>query len=695
MIAVFTGKMQASVHCRSRGPNLSLIHSIRRSVVIVGIALIVFPACHSAGTAGDGASRSPVVVTSPNEQVRVELHLHAPHGGEPTYRILFHGQEFIAPSSLSIRLADGTILGPGAELRQITRRTTRDEFDQPSGKRRHVVSLASEVTLFLRNSTHEWQLICRVADDGAALRYSFPGDAATDLVITDERTTFRVPSAATVTALPLASFTTSHEGLYRRTPAPDVPFDQLIALPILIELPGIGCAAITEAALDDYAGMYLVREHQSNDKIGSTELLSRLSPRPGDPGVAVRARRPHASPWRVLLLADAPAKLIESDFVLALNKPCALPDMSWILPGKTTFPWWNAYVDPAVPFDVGLNTQTMKYYIDFCAAHGIPYHTLDGKDDLAWYGGPISWKGDDPTTPIDTIDLPAVLAHARQRGVGIRVWMHWKAAQAHMDRAFPLYHQWGIRGVMLDFMDRDDQEMVNFLRRALQLAAANQLTVVLHGVAKPTGLERTFPHLLGSEGVWNLEYDKWDKAGCTPEHEMTAIYTRMLAGPMDFHQGGTRTVPVNEFVPRWEAPIVMGTPVRTLASYIVYQNHLAMIADYPSAYAEFPLLKHIVSVPDSWDDTIAIAGEVGEYVVIARRSGDTWWVAAMTNSSARVIDIPLSFLGPGRYTAEVFEDDGGESRTATTRTQEVDRLSPITANLQPSGAWVARVTPLR
>lgn len=697
------------INCGSAGVDRSIARVVCWLACTAALAVGVWLGGCQTGPLRNAVS-GDVVVVSPDGGVRVEL--AAVSGGNalgaegtpttrgPAYRVLLNGREVVGESLLSVVLGDGTVLGAKTRLEGVTRRVVREEFEQVSGKSRRVVSVANEVVLSLREDAGDagegrprWEIVVRVADDGVALRYRFLENGDRELVVSEERTEFRLPEGAVVTALPLGSFTTSYERRYERGPAQEVGADRLIGLPLLAEVEGTGCVAITEAGLDDYAGMYLVRDAGGVDAGALTRFVSRLSPWPGEPSVAVRARRPHESPWRLLLVADTPAALLESDFVLALSEPCALDDVSWIRPGKTTFPWWNAFVDPEAPFEVGLNTATMLYYIDFCARAGILYHTLDGKDDLAWYGGPISWKGDDPTTAIDTIDLPAVLEHARARGVGIRVWMHWRAAQAHMERAFPLYHQWGIRGVMIDFMDRDDQEMVVFQRRLLELAAANQLTVVFHGVAKPTGLERTFPNLLSSEGVLNLEYDKWDAAGVTPDHEMTCVFTRMLAGPMDFHQGGTRTVPAAEFRPLWAAPVVIGTACRTLASYVVYQNHLPMIADYPSAYASYPLLDAVTSVPETWDDTRGLAGEVGEYVVVARRSARTWWLAAMTNSDARRLEVPLGFLGPGRYIAEVFEDELDSGRGVTGRTVVVGARDTLQAELAAGGAWVARIKP--
>ena len=273
--------------------------------------------------------------------------------------------------------------------------------------------------------------------------------------------------------------------------------------------------------------------------------------------------------------------------------------------------------------------------------------------------------------------------------------MHWKAAEAHMERAFPLYREWGVEGVMLDFMDRDDQEMNRFLRKAVQLAAENRLTVTLHGVAKPTGLERTYPNLLTSEGVLNLEYNKWDPLGCPPEHQVTVAFTRMLAGPLDFHQGSFRAVTPEAFKPRDKAPAVMGTAARTLASYVVYQNHLPMVADSPSAYAGHPALPVLAKIPVSWDDTRVVAESVGEFVAIARREGDVWHVGAMTDRKARTLKVPLKFLGPGRYLAELWVDDARAKYGIARHEAAVTAADELTVELAASGGGYVKFTRTR
>ena len=509
-----------------------------------------------------------------------------------------------------------------------------------------------------------------------------------DLELADELTEFAFPASAVATTLPLASFTTSHENRYERRHVDDIPADSLLGLPLLVELPGVGWAAVLEANLTNYAGMYL-----AGGTAGDGNLVSRLSPRPREPHLAVRASLPHESPWRLILVGEDARQLLESDTVLKLNAPSVIKDTSWIKPGKTTFPWWNDFFEAGVPFKMGLNTETAKHYIDFCAEYGIPYHTLDGVNNLAWYGGPIvPYEGADITKAIDGLNLEEVIQYGQQKGVRLRLWMHWEAAKQHMARAFPLYRAWGIEGVMIDFMDRDDQEMVVFQRELLQLAADNHLTVTFHGVAAPTGLERTFPNLLNSEAVRNLEYDKWDEIGVTPEHDVTVPLTRMLAGPLDYHQGTLRGVPLERFKPRVAQPLVIGTPTRMLASYVVLQNHLPMMADYPSAYRAHPLARVMSAVPATWDDTRALSARVGEEVVIARRSGNDWWIGAMTDRHAREVRVPLSFLPAGMFQAEIYQDDIAAEHGFKRETREVIPPDELSLRLAAAGGALVRLT---
>ena len=633
------------------------------------------------------------VATSPNGKVRLEfILLPGTHPLVPGYRVTWGESEVIGPSQLGVELEGEPALGAATVIEGTDTRTIDESFEQVTGKQRNVTSRATELVVRLRETVapqRRWEVVLHAEDDGVAIRYRFPAIKGDDnLAIRQELTEFHLPATAHTTALPVKNYTTSFEAFYKSQLVSEQTPKTLFTLPFLAECQNGVFAAITEANVNEYAGAYLT-------PLKGGGLHTRLSPLPQEPAIAVRAKLPHTSPWRVVLLGDRIGQLIESNLVLSLNEPCAIPDTSWIQSGKTTFPWWNGYYEKDVPFNPGLNTATTNYYIDFCAEAGIPYHSLDGLGSEAWYGGPIHpWKGDDPTKAVEGLDIPAVLAHAKEKGVRLRLWMNWKAAEAHMERSFPLYHEWGIEGVMLDFMDRDDQEMNRFLRRAIQLAAENQLTVTLHGVSKPTGLERTYPNLLSSEGVLNLEYNKWDKNGLPAEHEVTVAMTRMLAGPLDFHQGSFRTVRPGEFQTHYTAPLVIGSPARTLASYVVYQNHLSMVADFPSAYRGHPALPILAAIPTTWNETLVLDAQLGQYIVIARRSGQSWYIGAMTDHQARDLELPLKFLPAVQYQAEEFVDDESVATRLAIRTVSVNSASHLKLSLSPAGGGLIRLTPI-
>ncbi|HMF12460.1 MAG TPA: glycoside hydrolase family 97 N-terminal domain-containing protein, partial [Gemmataceae bacterium] len=411
------------------------------------------------------AAAPPITVSSPDGRVRIEFDLSRAGDDNkvPRYRVLFRDTEVIGPSRLGIVLGDESTLGGPCEVAAVETHSRHETYEQFPGKRRKVTDHCAEAVIRLRELAginRKWEIVVRAYDDGVAFRYRFPAQPGWDkLVIAREQTEFSVPPAARAFALPLNGFTTSYEKLYQVTPAGELPKDWLLGLPLLLEYRGGVWAGITEANVTEYAGLYLA-------PAGGGNLAARLSPLPNEPKVAVRAALPGVSPWRVVMVGDRVGRLIESDLVLNLSAPRAIEDTSWIKPGKTTFPWWNGYYEENVAFKPGLNTPTMKHYIDFCAEAGIPYHSLDGLGNTAWYSGPIvPYEGAPPTKAVAGLDLPEVLKHANAKGVRLRLWMHWKAAESHMQRAFPLYREWGIEGVMLDFMDRDDQEMNAFVRQ--------------------------------------------------------------------------------------------------------------------------------------------------------------------------------------------------------------------------------------
>ena len=636
----------------------------------------------------------PPAVASPDGRLRLEVGL-VDEGGKavPRYSVAFDGKPVALPSRLGLDLADGTRLGADSIVEGISPREVSEGFDVLGGKRSRVEARGREAVVSLRErgaSGRAWEVVLRAYDDGVALRYRLPGGGRVDLVA--ERTEFRLPTGASAFALPIPRFDTPHEFRYRKAPVADLtavdPKGGMFGLPMTAEIPGVGWASILDVEVVDYPGLYL-------GGIGDGAFAARLAPRPDDPKVVARLALPNQTPWRAWMVADRAERLVESDLALKLAAPSKVADTSWIHPGKTTFPWWNGFFERDVPFKMGLNTATAKHYIDFCAEAGIPYHSLDGLDNIAWYGGTIvPYTGADITRGIAGLDFPEVARYAKSKGVKLRLWMHWKGADTHMDRAFPLYREMGIEGVMVDFLDSDHQDMARYVVRLLETAAKNHLTVTIHNAKEPTGLERTYPNLLTTEGVLNLEYDKWDPIGVTPEHELTIPFTRMLAGPLDFHQGSFRAVGVEAFHPRDKDPLVIGTPSRTLASYVIFQNGLPMVADYPSAYRGHPALATLVAIPESWDETRCLAGAVGESIVVARRKGASWWVGAMTDRSPRSVSVPLAFLGPGRYRATIDRDAPSAPAKLDRRTVEVTPGETIVEALAPAGGLLIRLDPI-
>ncbi len=459
-----------------------------------------------------------------------------------------------------------------------------------------------------------------------------------------------------------------------------------MGLPLLAELPGVAWVGITEAYIENYAGMYLQRNTRD-----ALVLASKLSPSLEDKGLAVRTAAPMQSPWRVILIGSEPGRLIESNIVTNLNPPSQIADTSWIKPGKTAWDWWSGSYAEGVSFKPGMNTATMEHYVDFCSQTGLPYMLVDA--GWAANGTGPNWSRADLTRTVAAIDMPAILEHAKAKNVRIWLWAHWSDVQRQMDEAFPLFEKWGVAGVKIDFMNRDDQWMVDFYHRVVKLAAEHHLMIDFHGAYKPDGIRRTWPNLITREGVMGAEYNKWS-GRVTPEHNVTLPFTRMLAGPLDYTPGGFNNVTPAEFEPRNLQPMVMTTRAHQLALYVILETGLQMLADYPEIYKGQKELDFLRAVPVVWNETHVITGRPGEYVTIARRNGREWYVGSITGSHAKELEIPLEFLGKGEFIAEIYSDGSGPKQT-------VEEEKPVTAStvlhvkMAPAGGQAIRIRPAR
>ena len=661
-------------------------------------ALVVALASLGPGIPGPARADEPLVVASPDGRLRASVRLD--DRGRPAFAIDRQGHP-IASGTLGLDLIGSGPLDAGFRVLGESRTTVDATYPVPVGKTSAARDRHAELVVRLEEVAaprRRLDLAFRAFDGGVAFRYQIPADGpVADFVLRDERTRLTLADAPRALALPLRDYTTSYEAYYKTLPVAAIGPKDLFGLPILLEPTAEGAAknwgAVTEADLTDYAGMYLAGVEGEPGT-----LVSRLSPLPGRAdGAKVVGRAPFASPWRVVQVADDPGRLIESDIVFHLNEPCRIADPAWIRPGKTAFPWWKGYAGPPGAPRAGVDTATMKHYIDFAAARGLPYHSLDGLD-IAWYGGPIQPSGPtDITRAAPSIDMPELLAYAKAKGVRLRLWLHWQALKPQIDEAFRVYESWGIEGVMVDFMDRDDQEMVRFYHEMAAKAARHHLTVTLHGAYKPTGMERTWPNVLTSEGVLNQEYNKWEKPGqlgTPPRHNLDVAFVRMLAGPLDYHQGGMRSVLPENYRPRDKAPPVQGTRGHQLAMYVVYQNHLPMVADYPEAYDGQAGVDFIAAAPCTWDETRVLVAEVGRCLVIARRRGDAWYLGGMTADAGRDLALPLSFLQDGDYQAEVDLDrPGGAPTDLDRRMQAVRAGDKLGVAIPRAGGFVARLTP--
>lgn len=640
-------------------------------------------------------------VSSPNGSLNAFLSFNGP---APHLLVTKDGRDLLDVSPLGLDLVSGGPLSEGLGLVSMRSRSIDVSWKAVSGKASRIRDHFREATFVLKESHggkfagRELDLIVRAYDDGIAFRYIVPNLA--DASVREELTAFHPAHASTATALVLPNTSTPYEELYQTGALPQVarpgegvwnwgeaptggPLNgKLIGLPLLLQPSDRPALAFTEADLNHFPGLYLVPKNGV--------LKAHLSPRLDGSRLAARLSGSVRTPWRVVMVGD-PKRLVESNLVLNLNPPSVLKDTSWIHPGKTLFPWWNGYDTGRTGIRPAQTTEYHKWCIDFAAAHGIPYHTLDGLDNVAWYGGPIVPYGGGPITAgLPGLDLPEILRYAKGKGVRIRVWMSSAAAKAQMAVAYPAYRRMGIEGVMVDFFDHDDQETVDLVHRVVETAAICHLTVTLHNLYKPTGLQRTYPNLLTFEAARNLEFDKWDPVGITPEHELTIPFVRMLAGPVDFHAGSFRNVLQKDYRPVNVGPVTIGTRAHQLARYVVYEDALNMVADSPVAYEGQPGFSFLAEVPTVWDETRVLQGEVGRSIVVARRKGRVWYLGAMTDAPRR-LTVPLSFLGRGRFTQESWTD-GADGPTSIKIEKAVAGHS-ITLDLAAAGGAAIRLSP--
>jgi alpha-glucosidase len=666
-----------------------------------GLALLITLAVMFGGSCRPGTDEkaAALAVSSPDGNLTISLTLAAkpqPYaaGERAYYQVTYKGAPVLSDSPLGLDIQGADPLDKDLEVVSSDKRTHDSAWENAFGTKRTVPDRYNELTVALREKNapnRRVDIVLRAYDEGVAFRYVLPKqEAIGDFTLAAENTGFFFAADASAYALNMGRFNTHNEGEYARTALRDIKPASIINLPLLVEMPGGIWAALLEADLTDYPGMYLGGVPGIPNALAAK--LSTPPTRKADE--ALIGATPKATPWRVLMVAPTPGRLIETNYlILNLSAPCAIADTSWIRPGKAAWDWWSGSYATGVPFKPGMNTATMKHYIDFAARHRLEYMLVDA----GW--APLSPDGriEDILRYVPEVDIPGIIAYGKAKGVAVLLWVEWRALDRNMDEAMALFEKWGAAGIKVDYMNRDDQAMVDYYEKVVRKAAEHHLTVDFHGAYKPTGLRRAYPNLLTREGVMGMEYGKWSER-VTPEYDVTIPFTRMLAGPMDFTPGAFHNAARGEFKALDVAPMSQGTRAHQLAMYVVFESPLVMVSDYPEAYEGQPGLEFIEKVPVVWDDTRVLGGGPGTFVAIARRSGENWYLGAMSNWDARDLELPLDFLGAGDYEALVFADGPDAAKVATSldiARKRVTAADKLAVHLAPGGGAAVILTPVR
>jgi alpha-glucosidase len=663
-----------------------------RSTVALCFATILFlgaasvACCNDAVVTPTDLSSGLVSVKSPDGTIEMTIH----SGRRLTYSISVDGKPVLSNSKLGLKFKDGAVLGASARLAKVQRGQSDSTWENKTGKRRIVRDCHNEMQVsFVEQSGRPFDIVVRAFDDGIGFRYVLPAapSATQDFVLDEELTQFSFPgnyrcyagtNENTGTSGNKIGYIGSQESEYLPQSLGDLPTVQVRMLPLLIKTPA-AWVAITESELFDWAGMWVNRLPEPSADAAVT-LRARLAPRLDGQGL-VKSAFPRHTSWRTFIIARQPGRLAESDLVLNLASPSVLADTSWVKPGIASWDWWSQVSPPSM--------ATYKEYIQFSADMGWPYFLLDA-----------GWSSQGSILqPRRSVNMDELLALARQKNVRLWLWMHWSSVDRNdmYLKAFPLYEKWGIAGVKIDFMNRDDQEMVNWYEKITKTAAAHHLMVNFHGAFKPTGMIRTYPNQITREGILGNEYNRWSKR-VTPEHKATLPFTRMLAGPADFTPGGFLNRQLDQFQTDVRPTQVQGTRCAELALFVCLESPIINAADHPSHYRNQPGLDFLKIVPTVWDETHVIDAAVGEHTVIVRRNGNRWFLGALTDRTARDIPVKLDFLGEGSWTLKLWKDAADSDAHGEHLATEQRTVTPsdvLTLHLAHAGGAVASFEPLK
>jgi len=645
------------------------------------------------------AAPKDYVLRSPDEKLLVTIET----GNGISYTLKHDGDLLLDRSEIGMYMTDGTVFGGYLNVKKASTRTVSETIKAIMYKKAEIKDEFNELTLKFK----DFSLIFRAYDDGMAYRFVSHKEEAYN--VDYETAEFNFAKDWNMWAAYVCQHTetlesqyyNSFENQYSYTPISEWNKDRLAFLPLMVEGPKGKKIVVTESDLFDYPGMYLY------NKDSGKKLTADFAPYPKEVRqgghnnlqLEVQNRHPYIArcigndkfPWRIVAVSEDDIQMADNDMVYRLARPAdPASNWSWVKPGKVAWDWWNDWNIKGVDFKSGINNDTYKYYIDFASENGIEYVILDE-------GWSVNGEAD-LFQVVPEINLIELVRYAANRNVGLILWAGYWAFDRDMEKVCKHYSSMGIKGFKVDFMDRDDQHMVQFHQRAAMTAAKYKMLVDFHGTYKPSGLNRTYPNVINYEGVHGLEQMKWSPENVDQvTYDVTVPYIRMMAGPMDYTQGAMRNASRGNYRPVNSEAMSQGTRCRQLAEYVVFESPLNMLCDSPSNYMEEKeCLEFIAEIPTVWDETKGLCGEVGKYIAMARRNGSDWYVGAMTDWSDRGLTLDLSFLPEGNYTVVLYRDGVNADRVACDYRKETINLPAdrqLKIKMAPGGGFAAKIVP--
>lgn len=631
-------------------------------------------------------------VKSPDGTVVVTIDLNE----NITYSIKVDEEQVMNPSAISMTIGENLVLGKNAKLDKVDNININQVLHpQLQVKSKEVIDHCNETTLFFQGN---YSLSFRVYNNGVA--YQFKTNLGKELIVQSEEANFNFAESTKVYFPRENEFFSHNERLYEYNALDTLSKKDLCSLPILVEATSKTKLLITETALLNYPGMWLTGA-EGNSMVATfppyaLEVEEDTSRWEDDRSIRVskpanyiaKTKGKREFPWRIICVSKSDADLITNQLSYQLAAPTRIKDASWVKPGRVAWDWWNFNNIYGVDFKAGVNTETYKYYIDFASEYGIEYIILDE----GWY------KLRDVMSVVPEVDVKELINYGKNKNVGIILWVTWSSLDQKLHEALDTYKAWGAKGWKIDFMQRDDQWMVEYYERIAEECAKRELLVDFHGSYKPAGLRRTYPNVLTREGVKGAENNKW--AGyVTPKHNLTLPFIRMVAGPMDYTPGAMVNAHAENFAIHWNRPMAQGTRAHQISMYTLFESPLQMLCDNPSNYMkEDESTRFIAQIPTVWDETKVLHAKIGTYLAVARKYSDKWFIGVMNNEEERELEINLSFLETGKYNIEIFQDGVNADRYASDYkivSKSVTNKDILKTKLATGGGWNAIITPIK